>query len=113
MLFIQNHSSGLVFKVHVQPRSSRNQLAGLYGDALKVKVTAPPVEGKANQACIEILSKAIGVPRSSLALFSGQTSRLKHILLACSPALSPELRRRLESLAAAGTRRVDFPGNMP
>jgi len=100
MLSIQNHSSGLVFKVHVQPRSSRNQVVGLHGDALKVKLTAPPVEGKANQACIEVLSEALGVSRSSLAILSGQSSRQKHVLLTCSAGQSPLFRQRLEEMAS-------------
>jgi hypothetical protein len=99
MLSIQDHSSGLVFKVHVQPRSSRNQVAGLYGDALKVKLTAPPVEGKANRACIDILSKALEVPKSSLEIIAGPSSRLKHVLLTCSSDDVPLFRRRLEDLA--------------
>lgn len=99
MLFIKDSSSGLVFKVHVQPRSSRNKVVGLHGDALKVKLTAPPVEGKANQACIELLTKALGVPKSSLAIVSGQSSRLKQILLTCSANQAPLFRQRLEELA--------------
>ena len=99
MLFIQTHSSGLVFKVHVQPRSSRNQVVGLHGDALKVKLTAPPVEGKANQACIELLSEDLSVPKSSLEIVSGRSSRQKHVLLTCSSNQAPLLRQRLENLA--------------
>lgn len=99
MLSIQNHPSGLVFKVHVQPRSSRNQIVGLHGDALKVKLTAPPVEGKANQACIEVLAEALGVPKSRLEIVSGQSSRLKHVLLMCSSSHAPRFRQLLEDLA--------------
>ena len=99
MLYIQNHPSGLVFKVHVQPRSSRNRVVGLHGDALKVKLTAPPVEGKANKACIDVLSAALGVPKSGLEIVSGQSSRLKHVLLMCPPSRTPILRQRLEEMA--------------
>ncbi|MGE5257793.1 MAG: DUF167 domain-containing protein [Hyphomicrobiales bacterium] len=88
-----------MFKVHVQPRSSRNQVMGLHGEALKVKLIAPPVEGRANQACIALLSQAIDVPKSSLEIISGQSSRLKHILLTCSPSEAPLLRQRLEDLS--------------
>ena len=98
MLSIQNHPSGWVFKVQVQPRSSRNQLVGLQGDALKVKLTAPPVEGRANQACIEVLAEALGVPKSSLRIISGETSRRKLVLLACASSQAPLLRQRLEDL---------------
>jgi uncharacterized protein (TIGR00251 family) len=100
MLSIQSHPSGLLFKVHVQPRSSRDQVVGLHGDALKVKLIAPPVEGKANKACIELLAEALGVPKSSLAIISGQTGRLKRVLLVCSASHAPLFQQRLEDLAS-------------
>lgn len=51
MLNIREDKNGVVFKVRVQPRSSKNQIAGLFDDSLKVRLTAPPVEGEANEAC--------------------------------------------------------------
>lgn len=65
----------------IQPRSSKNSVVGLYGDALKIKLTAPPVEGAANKMCIEFLAKQLGVPKSTLSIISGHSSRTKQILI--------------------------------
>jgi len=100
MLAITAHSTGLSFKVHVQPGASRNQVLGLHGDALKLKLTAPPVEGKANKACIEILSEALGVPKTSIEIISGHSSRQKNIRITCSARQTPLLRKGLEELSA-------------
>ena len=81
MLSIQKNSRGVVFKIVVQPRSSMNMLAGLHDDALKVKLTAPPVNNAANRMSIKFLAKALEVPRSSLEIVSGHTSRNKKVLL--------------------------------
>ena len=97
---VQSHPSGLAFRVHVQPRSARNQVVGLHGDALKVKLTAPPVEGAANAACTAFLAEALGIAKSSVRILSGQTGRHKIILVACPPDRAPALRKRLEELAA-------------
>lgn len=72
--------NGVRFKVKVQPRSGRNEICGLLGDALKIKLTAPPVDGEANEACLKFLAQCLAVPRSRLSLVSGQTSTQKTIL---------------------------------
>ena len=72
---------GFVLKVLIQPRSSRNIIIGLHGDALKIKLTAPPVDGAANKMCIQYLAKSLKMPRSSLEIISGQTSRKKSVLI--------------------------------
>ena len=99
MLATTANPAGLSFKVHVQPGASRNQILGLHGDALKLKLTAPPVEGKANKACVEILSEALGVPKTSIKIVSGHSSRHKNIRITCSARQAPLLRRRLEELS--------------
>ncbi len=76
---LQNNS--LALDIHVQPRSSRNRVAGLHGSAVKVCVTAPPVDNKANAAVIKLLASFFGVPRSSLAIKSGSQSRFKKVLI--------------------------------
>ena len=81
MLFIQENSRGIKFKVFIQPRSSKNVIVGLHGDALKIKLKAPPVDGAANKMCIQYLAKCLKVPKSSLEIISGHTSRSKLILL--------------------------------
>jgi len=81
MLFIQENSRGIKFKVFIQPRSSKNMITGLHGDALKIKLKAPPVDGAANKMCIQYLAKCLKVPKSALEIISGHTSRSKLILL--------------------------------
>ena len=106
MLSVRETPQGVVFKVVVQPRSSKNMLAGLYGDALKVKLTAPPVGGAANEMCLAFLAKHLGVAKTTLAITSGHSGRRKQILVLCAgepppSAESARLRRRIESLAGA------------
>ncbi len=74
---IEATDSGVSIKVHVAPRASANKVAGAHDGALKVSLTAPPVEGAANKALVDFLAKTLGVPRSSGSLISGQTSRNK------------------------------------
>ena len=81
MLDIRDNGQGIIFKVYVQPRSSKNMIAGLYGDALKIKLKAPPVDGAANKMCIQYLAKCLKVPKSSLEIISGQSSRTKRLRL--------------------------------
>ena len=79
MLKIDEDKTGLKFNIYVQPRSSRNQIVGLYGDALKVKITAPPLEGAANKMCITVLAKVLNLPKSAIEIVSGQASRTKRV----------------------------------
>jgi uncharacterized protein (TIGR00251 family) len=81
MQFIRKHPEGIVFKVFVQPRSSKNQIVGAHGDALKVKVTAPPVAGAANKMCLKFLAKSLSVPQLLLEIITGHNSRNKQVLL--------------------------------
>jgi uncharacterized protein (TIGR00251 family) len=67
------------FSVRLQPRASKNEIAGLQGIALKVRVTAPPVDGLANEALIELLSRALNTSRRNVCIVSGHTSRTKLI----------------------------------
>ena len=80
MLSIQETPRGITFKVFVQPRSSKNMITGLHGDALKIKLKAPPVDGAANKMCISFLAKCLKISKSSLEIVSGQTSRSKRVL---------------------------------
>ena len=67
----------ITLKVYLQPKSSKNEIIGPYRDGIKVKVTAPPVEGKANEALIRFLSKELGVSPSSIEILKGNHSREK------------------------------------
>jgi len=69
--------NGLVFRVRVLPRSSRTEAAGVQDGALKLKITAAPVEGQANEACIRFLSERLRVRKSQIALVSGPTAKTK------------------------------------
>ncbi len=81
--------------VRVTPRASRDELLGFQGEVLRVRVKAPPVEGRANEALLRLLAKVLGVPRSSLAIVRGQTSREK--IVAVDGLEAAEVRRRIES----------------
>ena len=83
-------------RVYIQPRATKNRLCGLHGEALKLAVTAPPVDGKANKEVAVYLAGTFGVSRKSLLLLSGRQSRSK---LFCFLSLTEdELRHRLKSL---------------
>jgi len=78
---IRKTPDGIVFKVLVQPRSSKNMISGLHDGALKIKLTAPPVDNAANKMGLKFLAKSLGVARSNLEIIAGHTSRHKQILL--------------------------------
>lgn len=79
--------------LHIQPGAKKTEFAGLYGEALKIRLAAPPVDGKANAALIAFLAKACGVSKSAVVLVSGETSRSKRVRLSgVDPA-------RIEALA--------------
>ncbi len=82
MLNIKEESSGVFFKVRVMPRSSKNQIVGYYDDAIKIRLTAAPLEGKANEACRAFLAEILSVSRARIEIVSGQTSRNKLIKVA-------------------------------
>jgi uncharacterized protein (TIGR00251 family) len=65
------------FSVRLQPRASRNEIAGLQGSSLRIRVTAPPVDGLANEALIDLLSDSLGVSRRNVCIVTGQSSRTK------------------------------------
>ena len=94
MIPIRDSDKGTTFAIRLQPRASRNAVVGEMGDALKITLTAPPVDGKANEACIEFLAILLKVPRSSVTIASGESSRNKVIRVA--GLSSQQVRERLE-----------------
>jgi uncharacterized protein len=82
MVTIQESDGGVTFTVKVHPRAKKNAITGEIGDALKISLTAPPVDGRANEACIAFLAELLNVPRSSVTITSGQNSRNKIIHVA-------------------------------
>ena len=95
MIFVRSHPKGLVIKVYVQPRSSKNSIVGTHGDALKIKLTAPPVAGEANRLCIKYLAKRLGLSKTYLEIISGQSSRSKQVLV---HAESDERKNQMRSI---------------
>jgi len=71
----------VVLRVHAQPGGGRSAVTGRYGDAIKVKVAAPPVEGRANEALVAFLAKELGLKPTDVALVAGQSSRPKRVRL--------------------------------
>jgi uncharacterized protein (TIGR00251 family) len=94
MVAIQNSPTGATFAVKVHPRAKKNGITGEAGDVLKLSLTAPPVDGKANQACMDFFAKLLEVSRSSVTIAAGQTSRNKVVRVAGLSA--EEVRRRLK-----------------
>ncbi len=80
--FLRPGTDGLVLAVQVQPRAAKNEIAGPVGDRLKVRLTAPPVEGKANKALVKFLAKRLGLAASRLTIVAGRKSRQKDLLIA-------------------------------
>ncbi len=79
MIPIRDTPSGATFQVKVQPRAKKNAIVGEVGEALKLALTAPPIEGRANEACIGFFAELLNVPRSSVTIAAGATSRNKVI----------------------------------
>jgi uncharacterized protein len=93
MIPIRVTAAGVTFAVKVQPRAKKNAIIGEVGDALKLALIAPPVNGRANEACVEFLANLLEVPRSSITIASGETSRRKVIRVA--GLSTDETRRRI------------------
>jgi uncharacterized protein len=93
MIIDYDDKSSATFAVRVHPRAKKNAITGQVGDALKLSLTAPPIDGRANNTCIEFFAKLLKVPRSSVTIASGQTGRNKVIRIAGVSA--EELRKRL------------------
>ena len=86
MPWLTETPDGAVLNLRVVPRAAKNAIQGEYGDALKIRLCAPPVDGAANAALIEFLADAFSLPRARVQLLSGATSRNKRVLLAGLPA---------------------------
>jgi uncharacterized protein (TIGR00251 family) len=91
-LAITGVAGGFRFAVRLQPRASRNEVAGVHGTALKVRLQAPPVDGAANEALVAFLAESLGVPARDVRLVSGVTSRSKVVEVRGVP------RERIEAL---------------
>lgn len=70
----------VLIRCHIQPGASKNEVAGAHGDRMKIRIKAPPVDGKANKELIAFLSKVMGVPKGSLSILRGLSSKQKDVL---------------------------------
>lgn len=78
--WLRREASGVVvLTLHIQPGAKKSEIAGPHGEALKIRLAAPPVDGKANDCLIEFLAGLLEIPRSDVELVSGQTSRRKRV----------------------------------
>jgi uncharacterized protein (TIGR00251 family) len=93
VISFKESAQGVTFAIKVHPRARKDAITGEIGDALKLALTAPPVDGKANAACVEFFAKLLKVPRSSVTIASGETSRNKVIRVVGLSA--EEIRKRL------------------
>lgn len=92
MLEVAEHDGGVVLSVQAQPGARRNGVTGVHAGRLKVAVTQAPERGKANKALIEVLAEALGIKRSQISLFAGETDSRKKFLIAGIDAGTVEVR---------------------
>lgn len=97
-ILLRETKNGVTFDIHVNPHASRAEIAGIAEGMLKVKVTAPPVEGAANEACILLLSKKLGLKKSQLDITAGSKGRKKTIL--AREIGKDQLEKKIQALAA-------------
>ena len=79
MTWLVADGDGVILRLHIQPGAKKTEIAGLHGEALKIRLSAPPVEGRANACLIEFLARQLGVAKSAVSLLSGETSRAKRL----------------------------------
>jgi uncharacterized protein len=80
--WLRSDGDGVILNLHIQPGAKKTEVVGLHGDALKIRLAAPPVDGKANDALVAFLAKKLGAGRTAVELVSGQTSRAKRVRVA-------------------------------
>ena len=100
MSWIAERGEGTVLSVRVVPRASRDSVDGVLGDALKVRLRAPPVEGKANRALAAFLADRLGVPARRVCILRGETGRRKSVFV--SGLAAADVRRKLRDEPTAG-----------
>jgi len=79
LIAISEEGDSVILNMRIQPRSAKNEVIGIHGNALKIRLTSPPVEGKANEQCISFVANLFHVNRSSIELVSGKKGRDKRI----------------------------------
>lgn len=89
MSWYSKTANGYLIAVHAQPGAKKSEISGLHGDRLKVRIAAPPLDGRANEALIAFLAERLGLPRARLRVTKGQQGRAKLVEVA-DPAVDPE-----------------------
>ena len=92
MSWLVADGDGVTLRLHIQPGAKKTEVAGLYGEALKIRLAAPPVDGKANASLIAFLADQLGVPKSAVSLLSGESSRAKRVHVSGVAAAAAEAR---------------------
>ncbi len=82
MTWLQTSGENVLLNLHIQPGAKQTDVIGTHGDALKIRLASPPVDGKANEVLIALLAETLGIAKSRLSLVSGQTSRIKRVSIA-------------------------------
>ena len=95
-MYIEEKGGAVVLRVLVQPRASKNELAGIHGDCLKIRVTSPPVEDQANKKLCAFLSKLIGVGKKQVEVVGGHKTRVKKVMI--SNTSMDEVRKKLSQI---------------
>jgi uncharacterized protein (TIGR00251 family) len=80
--WLRSDGDGVILDLHIQPGAKQTEVVGRHGDALKIRLAAPPVDGKANDALVAFIAKKLGAGRTAVELVSGQTSRAKRVRVA-------------------------------
>lgn len=81
--------------IHVQPRASRTEVVGLHGEAVKIRLKAPPVDGAANEELVRFVAERLGVPRADVEIVSGATGRAKRLRIRGAGETADDVRKRL------------------
>lgn len=89
MSFYRWDGEDLILDCHLQPKASKDEFAGLHGERLKIRLTAPPVDGKANAHLLAFLAKAFGVAKNQVSLESGELNRQKRLRIRAPQNLPP------------------------
>ena len=99
MNWLRQDGDDIVLSLHIQPGAKKTEVAGQHGDALKIRLAAPPVDGKANACLIAFLAETLGVPKSRVELISGEASRAKRVKVGAGDTANA---RRIRELLGSG-----------
>ena len=95
MSAIEQNKDGIRLRIFLQPKASKDYIAGIHDDELKITITAPPVEGQANAHLLKFLSKSFKVPKSSILLEKGELSRHKQVWIPAPKLIPKEIQNLL------------------